>query len=87
MVATQHERELQKQWLEQKLAGEKSKMDVVAKVREGKGDFVLLDARGRAAWEEAHIPGSQPMPIQEAATLANALDPEREHVVYCWNVT
>lgn len=79
--------QLQAQWFRSKLAAEKSKHDVVQKVKEGRGDFVLLDARDLEAFERSHIPGALPMPAAEVQSRAAALTPDREHVIYCWNRT
>ena len=88
MVIHAHDVELQKQWFRAKLAAEKSKNDVMKKVKgESQDDFVLLDARDRAAWERGHLPGALPMPLAEVDQLAATLDREREHVLYCWNAT
>lgn len=81
------QRHLQSSYFRAKLASEKPKMDVVHKVKDGAGDFVLLDARDRASYDKAHIPGAQSMPIDAIQTLAAGLDAEREYVVYCWNHT
>jgi rhodanese-related sulfurtransferase len=81
------QRHLQAAHFRAKLASEKQKMDVVHKVKDGAGDFVLLDTRDRGAYDKAHIPGAQSMPIDSIQTLAAGLDPQREYVVYCWNHT
>jgi rhodanese-related sulfurtransferase len=84
-----HERELslQKQWFAAKLAAEKPKMAVVAKVKEGKGDFVLVDTRDRVSYEKEHIPGAISMPTQEIEANYERLDRSKEHVTYCWAAT
>ena len=83
-----HDVELQKQWFRAKLAAEKSKNDVMKKVKgESQDDFVLLDARDPGAYERGHLPGALPMPLAEVEQRMGALDREREHVIYCWNAT
>ena len=81
------ELELRKQWFRAKLAAEKQKNDVVKKVKEGKGDFVLLDARDRVSYAAGHIPGALSMPLDEIEKLSGTLRRETEYVTYCWNST
>jgi rhodanese-related sulfurtransferase len=83
----QREIELQKQYFRAKLAAEKQKVDVARKIKEGQGDFVLLDTRDRAAFEKEHIPGALSAPLAEVATLAATLSKEKEYVTYCWHAT
>lgn len=88
MPACEQDIQLQKQWFRAKLAAEKQKMEVVARVKEGKGgDFVLLDARDKASYEKDHIPGALSMPLDEVEKLAGTLDRNREYVTYCWTST
>ena len=87
MVTHAHDTELQRQWFRAKLASEKGKMDAVKLVKEGKGDFTLLDARDRASYERSHIPGALSMPLDGIEERLTSLDPEREYVTYCWNST
>ncbi len=70
-----------------KLRAERQKFDVVRKVREGKGDFLLLDIRGRQAFERGHIPGAWCLPADEVDALAAQLPRDRELVAYCWHHT
>ena len=70
-----------------KLSAEKQKNDVVRKVKEGKGDFLLLDTRGRPAFRKAHIKGAFCLPLEELDELAGGLPRDRELVTYCWNHT
>jgi rhodanese-related sulfurtransferase len=79
--------ELQKLWFRAKLAAEKQKMEVIKKVQEGRGDFVLLDARDRKSFEKGHIPGALSMPLDELDQRIGELDRGREYVTYCWNAT
>ncbi|HUR28773.1 MAG TPA: rhodanese-like domain-containing protein [Planctomycetota bacterium] len=87
MVIHANDLELAKQWFASKLASEKAKNDVVKKVTEGEGDFVLLDARDRASYEKAHIPGAISVPAGDVERALQALDREQEYVTYCWNRT
>jgi rhodanese-related sulfurtransferase len=87
MMTREQDRELRKQFFQAKLAAEKPKMEVLEKVRGGKPDFVLLDARDRASYEKEHLPGAVSMPLAEVEKRAGELDPSREYVVYCWNKT
>jgi rhodanese-related sulfurtransferase len=86
-VARDQERELQRAFFQAKLAAEKQKVDVARKVTEGKGDFVLLDARDRASYEKEHIPGAMSVPPEEVDGVAPKLSREKEYVTYCWNST
>jgi rhodanese-related sulfurtransferase len=81
------ETELRKHWFRAKLAAEKQKSAVVHKVKEGEGDFVLLDVRDRASYAAAHIPGALSMPLDEIETLSGTLHGEIEYVTYCWTST
>lgn len=87
MVTRDGERALQKQWFLAKLAAEKQKSDVIKKVKDGKGDFVLIDARDRLAYGVGHIPGAISMPLEDFEQVASTLDHETEYVTYCWNST
>jgi rhodanese-related sulfurtransferase len=81
------ERELQKQYYLAKLAAEKQKVDVARKVKDGKGDFVLLDTRDRDSFEKEHIPGALSVPLDEVAAIAETLPQDKEYVTYCWHAT
>jgi len=70
-----------------KLRAEKQKADVVRKVKDGVGDFLLLDTRGRQAFERGHIPGAWCLPAEEVDALASELPRQRELVTYCWHHT
>jgi len=87
MLTREQSMALQKQWFQAKMAAEKPKASVVAKVKEGKGDFVLVDARDRASYEREHIPGAISMPPEEIETNFGRLDKAKEIVTYCWNAT
>jgi len=60
---------------------------VKKKVREGKGVFVVLDARPRDAFLAGHIPGALSVPLDQAGEAAKVLPPERQYVTYCWSHT
>lgn len=68
-----------------KLRAEKQKMSAVRKVKEGVGDFLLVDARPREAFSAGHVPGAWCVPLEEIETLAAILPRDRELVVYCWS--
>jgi rhodanese-related sulfurtransferase len=87
MPFSEQERELQKAYFRHKLAAEKMKVEVAKKVKEGKGDFVLLDTRDRAAYERDHLPGALAMPLDEVDRLAASLQKDKEYVTYCWHAT
>ncbi len=87
MTMQASESELRKQWFRAKLAAEKQKAAVIKKVKEGEGDFVLLDARDRASYGAGHIPGALSMPLDEIEKLSGTLQREIEYVTYCWNST
>jgi len=60
---------------------------VKKKVREGKGVFVVLDARPRDAFLAGHIPGALSVPLDQTADAAKILPPERQYVTSCWSHT
>ena len=68
-----------------KLRAERQIVDVIRKVKEGKGDFVLVDARGREAFALGHIPGALCVPLPELDRLLPQLPRDRELVTYCWH--
>jgi len=48
-------------------------------------DFVVIDARSSAAWEQGHLPGAVHLPHPEIASRARGLlDPAVPVVAYCW---
>ncbi|MBE2317501.1 rhodanese-like domain-containing protein [Solirubrobacter sp. CPCC 204708] len=58
--------------------------DVAADLAEEIADYTVVDVRGRASYERAHVPGALNAPSGEIdATVAAAL-PEGLLVVYCW---
>lgn len=59
--------------------------DVHAALATGDPGFVLVDSRGAAAWQQAHIPGARHLPTAEIARRAPAeFDPAVPVVTYCW---
>ena len=50
------------------------------------GEFVLVDTRSRAAWDQGHIPGAVHLPTAEIPERATALLPDLDAdlVVHCW---
>ncbi|WP_436494436.1 rhodanese-like domain-containing protein [Actinokineospora sp. HUAS TT18] len=48
-------------------------------------DFVLIDSRSPAAWDQGHIPGAVHLPTAEIAERAREVVPSGARVVtYCW---
>lgn len=68
-----------------KLRAERQIVDVIRKVKEGEGDFVLVDTRGREAYAAGHIPGALCVPLGELDRLLPQLPRDRELVTYCWH--
>ena len=68
-----------------KLKSEKQRNDVLKAV-DGKipFDFLLLDARGKEAFNGGHIPGAWCMPDAGVDAMLAQLPKEREIVTYCW---
>lgn len=87
MAYDRKEIEANRDYFVAKLRAERQKTDVVKKVKESKGDFVLLDTRGREAYEQGHIPGALCLPPDEIDALAPQLPKDRELVTYCWGHT
>jgi rhodanese-related sulfurtransferase len=59
--------------------------DVHADMESGAPGFVLIDSRGRAAWDQGHLPGALHLPTGQIAERAAALVPAGTAVVtYCW---
>lgn len=57
------------------------------KVQDGKGVFLVLDARPREAFLAGHIRTALSVPLAEAAEAAKRLPPDRQYVTYCWSKT
>jgi rhodanese-related sulfurtransferase len=68
-----------------KLRAEKQKVDILHKVKDGTGDFLLLDVRARDAFRKGHIEGALCVPFEELDELMAQLPRDRELVTYCWN--
>ncbi|MHC6177966.1 rhodanese-like domain-containing protein [Glutamicibacter sp. X7] len=68
-----------------KLAYETDVADVHAAL-EANEDFVLVDTRSDAAWEQGHIPGAVHLPTAQIPRRAHELIPAGTAVVtYCWS--
>ena len=89
MGTDEGQRALRTAYWEAKLAAEKQLLDVVRQVEhgDGDGDFVLLDARDRPAYDQGRIPGALSAPVDSVGELAITLARDREYVVYCWRST
>jgi hypothetical protein len=71
-----------------KLRAERGFNDAVGKVKgTSRGDFLLVDTRGRDAYAKAHIPGALCVPVPEIEALAGKLPRDKELVTYCWSAT
>ncbi len=67
-----------------RLAFETDCSDVCDAMRAGAMDFVLLDVRGAAAYEKAHVPGAVNLPARKLGQQSLAeFPPEALFVVYC----
>ncbi|OLC02689.1 MAG: hypothetical protein AUH78_20805 [Gemmatimonadetes bacterium 13_1_40CM_4_69_8] len=76
-----------KAYYEAKLFSEVEINAVKHKVQDGRGVFVLLDARPRDAFLTGHIPGALSVPLDQAAEAAKRLAADRQYVTYCWSHT
>ena len=56
--------------------------DVAAAMEADEVDFVLLDTRSRASYDEGHLPGAVHLPQLTAETVADL--PAGLVVTYCW---
>ncbi len=72
---------------EDKLFSEVEINAVKEKVEQGRGVFVLLDARSRDDFLEGHIQGALSVPLSQAAAAATSLPADRQYVTYCWSHT
>ncbi len=68
-----------------KLQAEKQRITVLHAVEGGKFDFVLLDTRGRHAFDSGHIPGAWCAPEEELQQVVPLLPRDKEIVTYCWS--
>lgn len=76
-----------KAYYEAKVSSEVEINAVKHKVQEGKGVYLLLDARSRDAFRAGHIRGALSVPLEQAAAAAGVLPAERQYVTYCWSHT
>ena len=67
-----------------RLAVETDADDVGSALQDGTADFVLLDARSRAAYDAAHLPGAISYPHRGITPETLAAMPDGPIVVYCW---
>lgn len=74
-----------KAYYDDKLCGEVEINAVKHKVQEGRGVFVLLDARARDGFLAGHIRGALSVPLDQAAEAAKTLPADRQYVTYCWS--
>jgi rhodanese-related sulfurtransferase len=58
--------------------------DVAAAIQAGGPEFVLLDARSRAAYEAGHVPGAISLHHAEITAETVASLPDGPVVAYCW---
>jgi rhodanese-related sulfurtransferase len=66
-----------------KLRAEMQRHAVLSAVEAGTMDFVLLDTRTRAQFDNGHIPGAWCAPLDELPKLVPVLPRERLIVTYC----
>jgi rhodanese-related sulfurtransferase len=76
-----------KAYYEAKISSEVEINAVKHKVEEGKGVFVVVDARSRDAFRAGHIRGALSVPLDQAAAAAAVFPVERQYVTYCWSHT
>ena len=76
-----------KAYYENKLFGEVEINAVKEKVHEGRGVFVLLDARSRDGFLAGHIRGALSVPLGQAVEAGKSLPADRQYVTYCWSHT
>ncbi|MFI9356072.1 rhodanese-like domain-containing protein [Streptomyces lydicus] len=59
--------------------------DVHSALAAGAADFVVVDSRSTAAWDQGHVPGALHLPTARiAADAEGLLDRAVPVVVYCW---
>jgi len=58
--------------------------DVAAALEAGEADFVLLDARSRAAYDAGHLPGAISLHHSQISAETLAALPQGPVVAYCW---
>jgi rhodanese-related sulfurtransferase len=76
-----------KEYYESKISDEVEINAVKKKVVEGKGIFLVLDARSRADFLKGHIRGALSVPLDQAVEAAKVLPVDRQYVTYCWGHT
>ena len=67
-----------------KLHAEKQRNDVLKAVEGGSFDVVLLDTRGRGAFDDGHIPGAWSVAPADIEQAVAKLPKDKEIVTYCW---
>lgn len=68
-----------------RLSFETDPSDVHADLEAGVADLVVIDTRGRVAWDQGHLPAAIHLPTSEIAVRAATLIPAGSTVVtYCW---
>ena len=68
-----------------RLAFETDVSDVQAALAARTTDLVVVDCRGREAWQQGHLPGAVHLPVSVIADLAPRKVPDGASVVtYCW---
>lgn len=67
------------------MAHEYTAAELWAKLRDPSARFYLVDTLPRAAWLHRHLPGALSLPLEEVATRAAQVLPERdlEVIAYC----
>ena len=85
MRFTSDEIQSNRDYFAHKLRVEKQRNDVLHAVEGGNFDFVLLDTRGRQAFDSGHIPGALCAPLEELEQLTPTLPKDKEVVTYCWS--
>jgi rhodanese-related sulfurtransferase len=76
-----------KAYYDDKLFGEVEINAVKEKVEDGRGVFVVLDARSRQDFLAGHIRGALSVPVRQAADALISLPGDRQYVTYCWSHT
>ena len=72
------------EFFRQKLRATKPRGDVFKAVEGGTMDFVLLDTRARADFDNGHIPGAWCAPLDELPKLVPYLPRDREIATHCY---
>lgn len=68
-----------------RLAFQTDVSDVRASIGSGNPGFTLVDSRGEAGWQQAHVPGAVHLPTADIPARAeDLLDPSLPVVTYCW---